>query len=74
MMSARLEDAVPRLSERKNTPLYALTPNLGRLANSVGVRSYSAEMKCTGTFGDEELQGARFVPNLAYGGLGKTPL
>ena len=42
------------MSEHENTLSYALTPNLGSLAKSVGVGRYSAQMKSTGTFGDEE--------------------
>ena len=37
--------------------MYALTHNLGRSAKSVAVKRYSAQMKGTGTFGDEALQG-----------------
>ena len=59
IVSARLENTQPYLSEQENTPLFALMPNLMRSANSVGVRRYSAWMKRTGTFGNAALQGAR---------------
>ena len=58
MVSARLENAQPHLSECENTPLYALTSRLWRSANSVAVKLYSAQMKSSSTFGDAELQGA----------------
>ena len=54
IVSARLEEAQPYLSERENTPLSALMPNLRRSANSVGGGRYSDWKKCTGTFGDAE--------------------
>ena len=38
--------------------LYSLTSNLASSAKSVGVRRYSALMKSSGTFGDDELQEA----------------
>ena len=38
--------------------LYALTPNLSRLAKSVAVKRDSALMKSSGTLGDAELQEA----------------
>ena len=47
-----------RMNENESALLYALTPNLGRPAKSVGVGRYSAQMKSTGTFGDAELQEA----------------
>ena len=46
------------MNEQDNALSYVLTPNLGRPAKSVGVGRYSAQMKSTGTFGDEELQEA----------------
>lgn len=46
------------MSEKNKPLLYALTPNLGRSAKSVGVKRYSALMKSSGTFGDAELQEA----------------
>ena len=46
------------MNDQENSLLYALTPNLGRSAKSVAVKRYSAQMKSTGTFGDEELQEA----------------
>ena len=41
--------------------MHALTPNLGRSAKSVAVKRYSAQMKSTGTFGDEALQGGLII-------------
>ena len=58
LTSARLDGTLLHMSEQGNTLSYALTPNLGRSAKSVAVKRYSAQMKSTGTFGDEELQEA----------------
>ena len=49
------------MDENNNALLYALTPNLGRSAKSVGVGRYSAQMKSNGTFGDAEFQEALAV-------------
>ena len=46
------------MNEQENSLSYALTPNLGRSAKSVGIKRYSALMKSSGTFGDAELQEA----------------
>ena len=46
------------MNEQEYSLSYALTPNLGRSAKSVGVKRYSALMKSSGTFGDAELQEA----------------
>ena len=46
------------MNEQEYSLSYALTPNLGRLSKSVGVKHYSAQMKSSGTFGDAELQEA----------------
>ena len=46
------------MNEREDTLLYSLTSNLDRSTRSVGVTRYSASMKSSGTFGDEELQEA----------------
>ena len=54
----RLNATIRRMNENQNALLYALTPNLGRPAKSVGVGRYSAQMKSSGTFGDAELQEA----------------
>ena len=46
------------MNEQEYSLSYALTPNLGRSAKSVGIKRYSALMKSSGTFGDAELQEA----------------
>ena len=56
MTYARLGGRICLMNDQENSLLSALTPNLGRSAKSVAVNRYSAQMKSTGTFGDEELQ------------------
>ena len=58
LTAVRLYGSMRLMNEQENTLSYALTPNLGRPAKSVGVGRYSAQMKSTGTFGDAELQEA----------------
>ena len=58
LTSVKLSATIHRVNENESALLYALTPNLGRSAKSVGVGRYSAQMKSTGTFGDAELQAA----------------
>ena len=54
----RLSVIISLMSKQNDVLQYALTPNLGRPAKSVGVGKYSAQMKSSGTFGDAELQEA----------------
>ena len=54
----RLDDRIRYMNKQDSMLSYALTPNLGRSAKSVGVGRYSAQMKSNGTFSDAELQEA----------------
>ena len=58
LTSVRLDDIICHMDKEEYSLSYALTPNLGRLSKSVGVKHYSAQMKSSGTFGDAELQEA----------------
>ena len=58
MINGRLDDRMGRLNEQEDALLYSLTSNLARSAKSVGAKRYSASMKSSGTFGDDELQEA----------------
>ena len=53
LMVVRLYGTMRLMNEQEKTLSYALTPNLGRPAKSVGVGRYSAQMKSTGTFGND---------------------
>ena len=50
-----------RLNEQEDTLLDSLTSNLVCSARSVGAKRYSASMKRSDAFGDEELQEALAV-------------
>ena len=58
LASGRLDDRLCRMNEQESTLLCSSTSNLARSAKSVGDRRYSALMKSSGTFGDDELQEA----------------